>query len=83
MIRVNSTVAGIPLRRAITGRLHGRIGEVDIVATNWGKGALPWMVSRNGARLLCLARAETLTSALEQAKEVLQKEAQQRQGAAA
>ena len=74
MVRINSTVAGVALRRAITGHLHGRIGEVDIVVTNWNKGALPWMVSRREARLICLSRASTLKDALEQAKEVLSSE---------
>ena len=72
MSRLRITSAGIQLQRAITGRLHGRIGEVDIVATNFGKGGLPWMLSRRGATLIALARGTTLRDTLEQAKEALQ-----------
>jgi len=74
MRRLQSTSAGIQLRRDIAGRLHGRIGEVDIIAKNFGRGGLPWMVSRRDAHLICLARATTLREALEQAKQALQSE---------
>ena len=70
-VKLHITSAGVRLQRAITGRLHGRIGEVDIVVTDWGKGALPWMVSRREAKLVCLSRATTLKDALEQAKQAL------------
>lgn len=74
MTRLRITSAGIQLQRAITGRLHGRIGEVDIVVTDFGKGALPWMVARRGATLIALARSTTLKAALEEAKTALQRE---------